>query len=228
MIENCRLLLPYVAPYFSYVCVASLLHDALPVELNYVLRIILASGFLYWAWDWYIPLHETGKKTTSVLFGLAYGTVGCALWILLLSPFVSPENTPPWSNISIIIRIAAAGFLVPVFEELMVRGYAFRLALQWDTCRKEKVTDPLYTTLHERSINDVAPEAWSWPAVCISTAVFTIGHAIPEWPAAVAYGLLMCHLMIQRKNLLSCIIAHATTNILLAGYVYLTGSYHLW
>ncbi len=228
MIENRRLLLPYVAPYFAYVCVASLFQDVVSVELNYVLRIILAGGLLYWGWRWFIPLRVTGNPATSLLLGVLYGIVGCVLWILLLLPFVAPGTASTWSGTGILLRLVAAGFLVPVFEELMVRGYAFRLALQWDQCRKAMITDPLYTALHERSIDDVTPGTWSWPAVLISTVVFMIGHAVPEWPAAIVYGLLMCRLMILQKNLLACVIAHATTNILLAGYIYLTGSYHLW
>jgi len=82
--------------------------------------------------------------------------------------------------------------------------------------------------LDEDSISNVRPGAWSVGAVLISSLVFALGHTIPEWPAAVAYGILMSILWIIRKDLLSCIIAHGTTNLTLALYVYFTGHWELW
>jgi hypothetical protein len=43
-----------------------------------------------------------------------------------------------------------------------------------------------------------------------------------------AYGFLMAGLWIGRKDLLSCVGAHATTNATLAAYVRLTGHWTLW
>ena len=51
---------------------------------------------------------------------------------------------------------------------------------------------------------------------------------MPEWPAAIAYGLLMCILWARRKDLLSCIAAHATTNVALAAFVLMTGRWEYW
>ncbi len=42
------------------------------------------------------------------------------------------------------------------------------------------------------------------------------------------YGILISVLWITRKDLFSCIIAHATTNLTLALYVYFTGHWQLW
>lgn len=109
-----------------------------------------------------------------------------------------------------------------------MRGFVFRLALQWDEARKSKAKDALQTAFDERSVNDVQQGAWSWAAVIISTLAFTSGHTVPEWPASIAYGLLMAGLYIYRKDLLSCIVAHAVTNIALAFYVFYTGKWYLW
>ncbi|PIE58817.1 MAG: CPBP family intramembrane metalloprotease [Desulfobulbus propionicus] len=229
MIENRRLLLPYAGPYFAYVLFASLFENILPVWLNDSLCICSAVALLAWAWRWYIPLWEKSTNTmASLAMGLLYGAFGCLLWIALLSPFASQTSNTPWEEIDIIVRLLAAGLVVPIFEELMVRGYAFRLALQWDRCRREGALDPLYTVLHEQSIDDVHAGEWSWAAIWISTLVFMLGHTVSEWPAALCYGVLMCQLLIIRKDLLSCIIAHAVTNVCLVGYIYLTGRYNLW
>jgi len=83
-------------------------------------------------------------------------------------------------------------------------------------------------TLDNANISTVRPGEWSVLAVVISSIVFAAGHTIPEWPAAIAYGLLISILWIIRKDLFSCIIAHATTNLTLALYVYFTGHWELW
>lgn len=225
---NNRLLLPYVAPYFAYVCIASFLSDVVPIHVNYALRIAVTLPLLLWGWKWYIPLTPNQKGTSALLSGILYGVAGCFLWILLLTPFVDTAAAEPWSTGAFVLRFTAAGLLVPVFEEFMIHGFAFRLALQWDQCRKQQDPEPLHTALSERSINSVANNAWSWPAVLITSIVFMIGHAFAEWPAAFAYCLLITLVLIREKSLLPCIIAHGTTNILLGLYVIATGSWYLW
>jgi membrane protease YdiL (CAAX protease family) len=74
----------------------------------------------------------------------------------------------------------------------------------------------------------VAPGAASLLSVAASTALFALGHRAPEMPAAVAYGLLMAGLWVVRRDLLSCVAAHATTNVALALYVRETGSWGVW
>ena len=82
--------------------------------------------------------------------------------------------------------------------------------------------------LDNNSIDTVAPGAWSVMAITISTIAFTAGHLMIEWPAAVAYSLLMSLLWIIRKDLLSCMVAHGVTNFFLALYVYSTGHWGFW
>ncbi len=225
---NRQLILPYALPYLAYVAIASLLDELLSLEVNYALRIGVVALLLLWAKRWYCSLRGPGRPGVSVAIGLAAGLVGAALWIGLLTPFVEPGEATPWSGASFLLRLAAAGLLVPLFEELMMRGFIFRLALQWDQARQRGDREPLQTALDDRSVNTVRPGDWSWLAVAISTAAFASGHLIAEWPAAIAFGLLMSGLWIYRKDLLTCIVAHAVTNITLAGYVLLTGCWYLW
>ncbi|NLW81378.1 MAG: CPBP family intramembrane metalloprotease [Desulfovibrionales bacterium] len=228
MLTNRQLVLPYILPYVAYVALASLPAGILPSEVNYALRLVVVSGLLLWARRWYCPLTGPGSPLVSTLWGIGAGLAGAWVWIALLSPFVSAQDASPWSSLSFWLRLAAAGLLVPVFEELLMRGYVFRVALQWNQERQKGDGSALQTALDERSMNAVRPGEWSWAAVAISTLVFTAGHNVPEWPASIAYGLLMSLLWVYRKDLLSCIAAHATTNIALACYVRATGSWHLW
>lgn len=228
MITNRSLLLPYAVPYLAYVGIASVLGDLIPVEFNYLLRIILCSCLLAWAWKWYIPLSGPKSTLTSVVVGIPAGFAGLLIWIVLLTPFTPESDSSSWSATGFLLRLTAATLLVPVIEEVLMRGFIFRLAHQWWEERKKKQTDPLVTALDERSVNEALPDSWSWMAVLVSTLVFVIGHHLYEWPAAAAYGLLMASLLILRKDLVCCITAHAVTNLSLALYVAQTGSYHLW
>ena len=228
MITNRQLILPYAAPYLAYVGIASLPDHLVSIEVSYALRLILIPLLLLWGWRWYCSLSGPRSWRGSVAVGIAAGLVGLLVWIGLLAPFVAPDGATPWSTSGFALRLLSAGLLVPLFEELMMRGYALRLALQWDQARKQGDREALHTVLDNRSINDVAPGEWTWSAVLLSTIAFTAGHTLPEWPASIAYGLGMAWLWITRKDLIACIVAHATTNIALAIFVYSTGSWHFW
>lgn len=228
MISNRQLILPYAAPYFAFVGLAALPEGLVSSEISYLLRLVAVPLLLWWAWRWYCPLRGPGSIAASLLMGAGGGAIGLVLWLVLLAPFVEPSDAEPWTTTAVVLRLAAAGLVVPVFEELMMRGFIFRLALQWDEARREGIAEPLATALDERSVNSVQPGQWSWAAVLISTLAFTSGHGIHEWPAAMGYGLLMAMLLIIRKDLVTCIAAHATTNIGLALWVYYTGNWQYW
>lgn len=224
--SNYSLLVPYAAPYAAYVLIASL-GDGLPKEINYPIRLVVVTAILAWAWRWYIPLAGPKDVRFSVAYGAAYGVVGLALWIVLTAPF-APADAPAWDTGAFLLRLVAAATVVPLAEELLLRGYVLRVAWQWDSLRKQKRADAFHSALHEQSIGDIEQLKWSTPAVAVSTAAFTLGHQMWEWPAAVVYGLLMCFLVVRRQDLISCIVAHSVTNIGLAFYVYSTGSWNLW
>lgn len=228
MISNRKLILPYAAPYLAYVIIASAFGSVFPIEINYLLRIIAVVVLLLWAWKWYMDI--TGPKSIylSIVIGVAAGLLGALLWIVLLAPFVDSSAADPWSTTAFVLRLFSAGLLVPIFEEILMRGYIFRLAYQWEQERKKGNDQPLPTALDDKSVLEVPPGAWSWMAVTLSTLVFASGHQISEWPAAIAYGLLMSILWITRKDLLSCIVAHSITNIVLALYVLKSGKWYLW
>ena len=228
MTTNRSLLLPYAVPFLAYVGVASVLGDLIPAELNYLLRILLCTGLLVWAWKWYMPLSGPGSMLTSIALGVPAGLVGLVIWIALLTPFSPASEAASWSTSGMLLRMTAATLLVPLIEEILIRGFIFKLVYQWWEERKKKTPEPLPTVLDERSVDDVTPGSWSWMAVLISTLVFVIGHNLHEWPAATAYGLLMAALLILRRDLICAITAHAVTNLSLAFYVVRTGSYHLW
>lgn len=227
-ITNRDLLLPYGVPYFAYVGIAALGQDRIPVEIGYILKIIIVPLLLYWAWKWYVPITGPQKPWGSVFYGIVFGVAGLAVWCLLLAPFIDVSGKP-WTGSGFILRLFSASLIVPVFEELFIRGYIFRAAFQWGVnIKTDKWGTSLNEVLDNNSINDVKPGAWSLAAIGISTIAFTAGHLMVEWPAAIAYSILISILWIIRKDLLSCMVAHGTTNLTLALYVYYTGHWGFW
>jgi uncharacterized protein len=228
MITNRQLILPYALPYLAYVAIASLPDGLLSTGLNYTLRIFVVVSLLAWSRRWYFSIKGPKTPGVSVAFGLAGGFVGVVVWISLLSTFIEHKAVMPWTRIDFVLRLASAGLLVPFFEELLVRGFIFRLVLQWDQARKQGDKEPMQTALDDNSVNEIKAGEWSWLAVAISTVAFASGHQIQEWPAAIAFSLLMSFLLVYRKDILSCIVAHAVTNISLAFYVLVTGNWQFW
>jgi len=226
-LSNRDLLVPYALPYLAYVGIASAARNILPSELSYVLKIIIVPGLIYWAWKWYCPLTGPKKIAGSVVAGIWFGIAGTVLWCVLMKPFAL-HDAPAWTKTQFMLKLFTASLIVPVFEELFIRGFVLRAAFQWDMNRKNKVKSPLKHMLDHDSINDVRPGACTMTAVVISSIVFAAGHMREQWPAAIVFSVLMAVLWIVRKDLLSCIIAHGTTNFTLALYVYLTGQWGLW
>jgi hypothetical protein len=225
--KNGDLLLPYLVPYVAFVVIASLPAGLLTQAWRSSIQIILTTGALFWYWKYFVPIKGPKSPSVSVIIGIPAGILGAILWVLLLKPFVDPAGTP-YSNYAFALRMGAVGLLVPVFEELLTRGLILRAAVQWDNLRQKGVDNPLDEALNSCSIAQVQPGQITTLAVIISTVGFAAGHTMAEWPAAIAYGLLMVALWVIRKDLLSCIIAHGTTNIALGFFAKATGQWGLW
>ncbi len=227
-ILNRDLLLPYGIPYFVYVGIASLSQGRIPVEIAYAMKIIIVPMLLYWAWKWYVPITGPKKPLGSILYGIVFGLAGLVIWCVLLAPFIDIKGEA-WADFDFFLRAFSAVLIVPLFEEIFIRGYILRTALQWDINRQTMDKIPAFNeTLDNNSINDVKPGAWSVMAIAISSIAFAAGHMPVEWLAAMAYSILISVLWIIRKDLLSCIIAHAVTNLTLAIYVYYSGNWGFW
>ncbi len=225
--NNRSLLLPYALPYFAYVLPGVVLGAEEQRELAYLVRIVLTAAALAWGWRYYVLRVAPGTWAGSVGMGVAAGLLGTALWIGLLTPFVG-QGGEAWTERAWGLRTVAAASLPPLFEELLLRGWVLGVAGQIFAARGAGAADPFGEAMEKRSIAELAPGAWTWAGVALSTLLFTLGHAQVEWVAAIAYGLLMCGLWIVRRDLLSCITAHAVTNLALAFYVRETGQWTLW
>lgn len=226
---NASLLIPYALPLLMYVGIASVPEEwGLSREWNYALRLVATTSALAWGWRRFVPLRGPRPALGSIGVGVVAGLAGTALWVAIKSPFYPPGGEP-WPQAAFALRLAASGSVVALFEELLFRGYALRLVVQWDRARRAGVSDPFTEAFDRASIADLEPGCWTPIAVAVSTLAYTAGHAFPgEYPAAIAYGLLMVGLWIARKDLLTCVVAHGVTNVSLALYVHATGAWNAW
>lgn len=222
-LRNRSLLVAYALPYFLYVGIASV--PGLSRELDYALRIVAAGAALAWAWRRFLPLRNGGSAAASVGIGVAAGIAGTVLWVALKAPF-APEGGESWSPAAFALRLTASATVVALFEELLFRGFLLRAVVQWEEERRREPQGALDRVL-ERSVNAVPARRGTWLAVGLSSAAFALGHAVAEYPAALAYGLLMAGVAL-RRDLLACIVAHGVTNAALACYVRATGQWALW
>ena len=225
--SNFSLLFTYVLPYFLYVAALSVPEPKLARPWAYVLAIIASGAALAWGWRWYVPLRGPRAPLGSVLAGLGAGVAGTALWVCLKRPFFETEG-PAWQPPAFWLRLLASGTVVALFEELLFRGLVLRTAVQWDQARRAGSSNALAEALHDRSPFDVPAGAWTPAALLVSSAAFAAGHLLGEWPAAFAYGLLMAALWVWRGDLLTCVVAHGTTNVTLAFWVRATRQWALW
>jgi CAAX protease family protein len=225
--SNWAVLFAYVAPYFAYVLAVSIPERLAPKPVCYAIAVVASAVLLTRGWRWYRPLRGPASPAVSVAFGVAAGVLGTALWMVIKAPFYDAGGEP-WAPAAFWSRVVASSTVVPIFEELVFRGLVLLGAVQWDEARRAGSKDPLGEALHERSILAVPPGAWTPAAVAVSTIAFAAGHAPGEWPAAVAYGLLMAGCWIVRRDLLTCVVAHGTTNLTLALWVRHTGEWLIW
>lgn len=203
----------YVAPLVGVTAVAMLteaVSDGL--DLLYPVRVAAALALLAWFRPRYRPLRWTWSW-----HAVALGTVGWIIWLLLV-----PESTngsgaalgevlarwPRWAAGGwLLVRVLGAVVTVPVIEELAFRGFLLRRLVAAD-------------------FRTVTPRRFTWPAVLISSALFGALHT--QWAAGMLVGLLYALAYYRRGRLLDAVLAHATTNALLAVNVLATGAWGLW
>lgn len=163
-------------------------------------------------------------------WGILAGFVGIALWIGLchlhleqyLTPFLpgflqpgervgfNPfeefgSNGAAWAFIA--VRLFGIAVVVPFAEEFFWRGFLLR----W-------LIDPEW--------KPIPLGTYTLQSCALVTLMFTLAH--PEWLAAATYCLLLNGLLYWKRDLWLCIVAHATSNLLLAIYVLATGVWWLW
>jgi CAAX prenyl protease-like protein len=187
----------------------------------YAARTALAAGLLVWLWPRYTPI-----RWNHLGLGVAVGVIGIVQWVgmqnFLGAHFKMFAPSPdafdptavyanqPWLLIGFcVMRIIGAVVVVPVMEELFWRDFLWRSIL----------------APNDFKLADVGE--WDWKAYLIVAVAFSLVHG-NWWLTAIVWGLMVGALLVHTKGLGACIVAHATTNLLLAAYVLYTRQWHLW
>lgn len=135
------------------------------------------------------------------------GMLGLGIERPAFNPFEQLGGSPAYRNGFLVIRFIGLALLVPVFEELLLRGWMMR--------------------------NIVSPNFWRVEFGRLTTQAAIVGTAFPmlyhpEKVASLVWFSMVTWLMVRTKNYWDCVAAHAVTNLLLGLYVVQTGSWELW
>jgi CAAX prenyl protease-like protein len=180
-------------------------------EFAYPLRLIVGTTVIFayrrelrsinWAWSWRGPL--VGTLVFLLWLAAAYALLPHAMLPNQLMG-VSPTLRVAW----IASRLLTSLTIIPLAEELAYRGYLMR-------------------RLGRADFESVPYRTTRWSSLVISAIVFGLAHGsmwLPGIVAGLAYGLLARH----TNRLGDAVVAHATSNALLAAMVLIAGMWELW
>lgn len=241
----------HVVPFLLWVLVVGVL-GLLPERLvprlllpwSYALKSVLCAGLFLWyrPWQWYpacrwrnLPLALLAGVAVAVLWILPETPWAHAAfpalqefyhrWLILwpgaLPDYFHPEFYPalPPEHPSLayspgecgwgltLAKLAGSAFVIAVIEEFFFLGFLYR----W-LCRHDFLKQPL--------------TALEWQPFLTMLLLFGFEH--DRWLAGLVAGAVYGWLMLRTGDLWSAAIAHVTTNLLLGGYVVLSGQYGFW
>jgi exosortase E/protease (VPEID-CTERM system) len=202
----------YLLPFLAILAAGSVARAAsAQFEYLYPLRLLAALLVLFW---YRAPLRALNWQCSWR--APAVGSLVFVLWIAAAHWLVPPAGMPaalhamstPMRGLWLASRISAAMLTVPIAEELAYRGYFMRRLVRADF--------------------DAVPfSAVPALAVVLSAVAFGIAHG-PLWLPAIAAGLAYGALLRSRGRIGEAVVAHATTNALLAACVLAFGQWQYW
>lgn len=202
-----------------------------PEVWNYIaklgMQIVVCGGLVFYFRKTYFEHFRLRISPLSV----AVGIIGVFLWIGVCYPQLEdqflglfPESLvgnldrPSFNPfmiknttalaIFLIARFGILAVIVPLVEELLVRGWLVR----W-------VQNP--------SWEDVGYKGLTMSAL-FAASIYGIATHPKEMIAAFLWFGLVTWLMVKTENLWDCVVAHAVTNLLLGIYVLWFSQWHLW
>lgn len=119
------------------------------------------------------------------------------------------QHDPALYYSTLAIRFLRLVAVVPLAEEIFWRGFLLRYFVRDD-------------------FESVPFGTFTWRSFAIVAIGFCFEHSRPDWPAALATGALYNLVAYRTRNLASCVLAHAITNLVLGIYVMRTGQWGFW
>lgn len=192
-----------------------------------VVQIAIATGLLVWFRKIYLRHFLMKISPLSVVVGV----VGIFVWVGLchlelenqvlaligwgktsaerpsFNPFLHLP-TVGWQIAFLVPRFVVLAIIVPIIEELFLRGWVVRF-------------------VHDPDWELVSLKRLSWAAILAPT-VYGVSTHPGEAVAAIAWFSLVTWLMLKTGNVWDCVMAHAVTNLLLGIYVIWFAQWQLW
>lgn len=181
----------------------------------YPTQTILCGGLVLWFWREYEL-----RWPQRIGFGVVIGLLVFVLWISPQAFFgFSPRTTGFNPTIftdqkflyggTILFRFLRLVIVVPLVEEIFWRGFLLRFLV------------------HDQ-FERVPFGSFSWLSFAVVALAFGFSHPSPDWPAAIATGMLYNWVAYRTKSLATCVITHALTNLLLGFWIMSTGQWGFW
>jgi exosortase E/protease (VPEID-CTERM system) len=158
---------------------------------------------LRWTWSW--TAVAIGVWTFVLWMALEPAPAGTAAETALRTGLARLGAV--WGTVWLVFRVVGSVVTVPLAEELAFRGYLTRRLIATE-------------------FQEVPLGRFTWPSFLLSSVLFGALHG--RWLAGILGGMLYAVALYRRGELADAILAHATTNALIAAYVLTTGSWSLW
>jgi exosortase E/protease (VPEID-CTERM system) len=180
-------------------------------EWSYPLRFLCGAGAIWicrrkyselsWSAGWLSPV--AGVAAFVLWLALDRGGQGDNALATGLAALSAPSRIA-W----VVFRCLGAVVTVPIAEELAFRGFLLRRLISAD-------------------FESVDFRRFTWFSVAASSLAFGLMHG-DRWLAGTLAGFLYAAVMLRRGNIGSAVVAHATTNALIALAVLIGGKWYLW
>ena len=188
---------------------------ATPIYWVAPLQTVICGGLLIHYWPHYQFRRPSGIGLT---LGIAIG-----VFLIWISPqelfhfapridgfqphFFSSEGWPYAANLG--MRLARLVIVVPLVEEIFWRGFLLRYVIS-------------------ENFTEVPIGKFQWTSFGLVTLAFTLVHSMPDMIPAAITGALYNLIAYRTRQVSSCVLAHAATNLLLGLYILKTGQWGFW
>jgi len=203
----------YLAPLIAVLATAMVIGSISPVfEWLYPVRVLVVGAVL-----WHFRRGYRDLRWRFSVQAVAIGTATFVLWMMLLPDATAGKdgwptalNSVPWYAAAtwLVIRLAGYIVLAPISEELAFRGFLLRRFIHPD-------------------FQSVPIGRFSWLSFVSASLLFGALHG-RLWVAGTVAGMLFAVALYRRRSFGDAVLAHATTNGLIALYVFATGRWSVW
>jgi CAAX prenyl protease-like protein len=189
---------------------------ALSADFNYLYPVCVVgvAAALVWGrrsygrWDGSCSWTAPAIGLAVYALWIALEPTGSASWATGRHMPLALQTLPAhWALGWIAFRVVGSVVTVPLAEELAFRGFLIR-------------------RMQAADFESVPLGRFSWLSLLGSSLLFGLLHG--RWVAGTLAGMLFAFALYRRRRLCDAVVAHATSNALIAAHVLVGGSWNLW